>query len=130
MEYSNKLLLIIHWFVGLGAAAGGVSAVIDPHAPMGIPAEQALQHAPFSTFLIPGLFLLIVLGAGNIAGALFSRRYPAWRRSIGAGFGIILMLWIIIQCQMMQTVVFLHVLFFLIGALQLLISLKGFKREG
>ena len=126
MKADHRILFILHWIVGLGAAAGGLSAVINPLTPMGIPAET-LQYSPFSTFLIPGLFLLIVLGLGNIAGALASGMIPPWKGYIGTGMGTILVLWIVVQCYMLRDIVFLHILFLLIGIFQALVSLKVIK---
>ena len=120
---SLRFMVFLHGFVGIGAAAGGMSAVIDPSAPLGITTD-ALQFSPFSSFLIPGLFLLLILGCGNIAAGVISYRKPQYARYAGIGFGAVLMLWIVIQCIMLQSVVFLHVLFFLIGALQLLSGVK------
>ena len=52
---------------------GGLSAVTNPVAPLGISTE-ALAYGPFADFLIPGLVLLIVLGLGNIGTGILTIR--------------------------------------------------------
>lgn len=122
MGWIGRSLQGMHWFVGVGAAGGGISALIDPLNPMGISAEEALEQAPFETFLIPGLFLFIVLGAGNCIGALIDRSRRDLQGYISILFGIILVLWIIIQCVMLRSVVLLHGIFLGIGMLQFLLG--------
>ncbi len=128
MKRTAAVLQGIHWFVGIGAIAGGIAALVNPLNPMGVGAE-ALEHAPFDTFLIPGLFLLIVLGAGNCLGALTGIRYPQWRGYLAAAFGAVLVLWIVIQCIMLRSVVLLHVLYLLIGVFQSAMGLKLMRRN-
>ncbi len=128
MKRTAAVLQGIHWFVGIGAIAGGIAALVNPLNPMGVGAE-ALEHAPINTFLIPGLFLLIVLGAGNCLGALTGIRYPLWRGCLAAAFGAILVLWIAIQCIMLRSVVLLHVVYLLIGLVQSILGLYLLKKS-
>jgi len=112
----------LHLLVGVGAVAGGWAAVSNPHSPLGMPAE-ALRTGPFSSFLVPGLFLMIVLGLGNLAAfgvSFLPWRYRSW---LDGALGGILILWILIQCWILQAVVFLHVLFFGFGVIQGILAL-------
>ena len=84
----------LHFFVGVGAVFGGLAAVTDPIAPLGIPAET-LGNGPFTDFFIPGLVLLVVLGLGNIAtGVLVLRKTPyhGMVSAIGAAQGVLALL--------------------------------------
>lgn len=124
-----KLMRGLHVFIGIGAVFGGLGAVLNPMAPMGI-STDTLKLGPFETFLVPGLFLLIVLGMGNlVAGWLL--RYP-WkvRGYISGAFAVIMVLWIVIQCVILQSVNALHVLFFLLGLLQGILALGCLRRDG
>lgn len=117
MKKISVSLIVLHYFVGLGALFGGSAAVINPQSPMGMSVD-ALKNSPFSTFLIPGLFLLLVLGGGNLAGIAISRKFPVLKGYIAGFMGAVLIAWIVIQCILLQAVVFLHILFFIIGAVQ------------
>ncbi len=129
MAKKERVLFALHIFVGIGALGGGLAAILNPHEPLGVPAE-ALKNSPFENYLIPGILLFTLIGLGNLAGAaaLPSRlRLRSYSSSI---LGWALMIWIIVQCIMLQDVVFLHVLFFVIGAVQAAISIQILYEEG
>ncbi len=129
MEKLYKLLFALHLFVGTGAIFGGMAAIIDPYEPLGIPLE-ALKYSPFSNYLIPGIILFSILGLGNIIGALIFKLEPSFEGYTGGILGCALVIWIVVQCIMLRSVAFLHVLFFLIGVLQaVLAAIVLFKKN-
>ncbi len=97
--------------------SGGLAAVTDPTSPLDVPTDM-LENGPFEDYFIPGLFLMIVLGAGNLAAAVVTIRRIRFDGIVSGGMGAILIGWIVIQCYILQTVAALHVIFFLIGAVQ------------
>ena len=117
MRRIEKLCVIIHLFVGIGALGGGAVPIINPSSPMGMSAE-ALQNSPFTSFLIPGLLLFVVIGLGNLFAALSFFRQWELRPFISGFFAFALVMWLAIQCAMLQAVAALHVIFFCIGAAQ------------
>jgi len=122
MKIINRLLLILHGFVGLGAMGGGMMAILNPDGPGGM-AVDVLKNSPFSNFLIPGIILFTVIGLGNIFSAitiLLKSRYQGYISSV---FGWALVIWIIVQCIMLNIVVHLHVIFFIIGLVQAILSM-------
>lgn len=119
----RKMIIGLHWLVGVGAAAGASGVLIDPSGKtMGVPLE-ILQYSPFADFLIPGLFLFIVLGIGNIVAAVLTMKSVKYITYVNCILAGILVLWIIIQCIMLRDIVALHVIFFLIGVLQGILGL-------
>lgn len=59
---SSYILIFLVLFQFVGAIPSGFSMIIDPSGGgMGIPL-YLLEQSPFSNYLIPGLFLFIVLG--------------------------------------------------------------------
>lgn len=109
--------------------AGGFGVLIDPSGgAMGVPVDM-LRYSPFKDFFIPGLFLFGVLGIGNLLAVFIAWRQ--WRIApfVQAGIGIVLVLWIVIQCMMLRSVVFLHVLFFVIGTIQSWLGWKALQRH-
>jgi hypothetical protein len=107
----------LHFLVGLGGIAGGLGALSNPNAPMGI-STDILKNGPFRSFLIPGLFLLIVLGAGNLAAGALALLKAKGRECLTACMGGVLVAWIVIQCLILWTVNGLHAAFFAVGAVQ------------
>ncbi len=113
----NKVLFGLHLFVGAGAIFGGLAAILNPISPLGITMD-ALKQSPFHDYLIPGLILFIVVGLGNLFAALMIRLTSNAQGYTSSVFSWAVVFWIVVQCVMMQTVAFLHVLFFLIGLVQ------------
>jgi len=129
MRANYKILLIIHLFVGLGALAGGLVAIADPYEPLGIPAEL-LDGSPFSSYLVPGLILFIVIGMGHIFSALTALKKSKWQGYISSVFSWALMIWIVVQCIMINTVELLHILYFLIGLLGAVFAMRILFEQG
>jgi len=75
---------VLQVFTALGAPAGGFGLVLEPSgANLGIPLE-ALEHSPFSTYLVPGIVLFMVNGLGSLVGAAgkegSDNQKPFWLR--------------------------------------------------
>jgi hypothetical protein len=121
MKIVYGLFFALHAFVGIGGMAGGMAAITNPQAPLGAPVEL-LKNSPFSNFLIPGIILFTIIGVGNVISALvllFKSRYQAY---VSGVFGSALVIWIVVQCIMLNAVAFLHVLFFIIGLVQVVLA--------
>lgn len=119
----------LHFLVGIGGVAGGLGALSNPEAPMGI-STDILKNGPFHSFLIPGLFLLIVLGAGNLAAGALTLLKAKGRECVTACMGGVLVAWIVIQCLILWTVNGLHAVFFIVGAIQGCLGLALIIRNG
>lgn len=129
MKTIVKICIILHIFVGIGALAGGFAAIINPYNPMGLDAAQALKFSPFKDFLIPGILLFTVIGLGNLFAALAFLRNWRLKPWISGFFASALVIWIAVQCIMLQTIVALHVIYFCIGAVQGLMALYLLYRK-
>ncbi len=114
MKTVHRLLFAMHVFVGIGALGGGLAAITNPHDPLGVPSEL-LKNSPFNDFFIPGIILFTLLGIGNLLSAFMFRYKSKYQGYISSIFGWALVIWIVVQCIMLDTVHFLHVIFFLIG---------------
>jgi hypothetical protein len=74
-----------------------------------------LANSPLDSFLLPGLFLLIVNGFANLLGAFLSFTRNRYAGHAGLILGILLCLWIIIQVYWITLSSFLQPLFLVIG---------------
>ncbi len=122
MKKKYRVLLGLHIFVGLGAIVGGMACVISPLAPFGAPVSM-LENSPFDDFLIPGIILLTVIGLGNVVSAILFRfrlKYQAYVSNVSSWA---LVIWIVVQCIMLQAVAAPHILYFAIGMVQGIIAL-------
>jgi hypothetical protein len=103
---------------------GGSAAIYSPSgSAVGISVE-ALKNGPFTDFFIPGVFLFVVLGLGNLAAFITGKKNNKNQAYISGSLGVILCLWIAIQCYMLYTINPLHVIFFVIGIIQILLAKK------
>jgi len=125
---------------GVAALIGGVQLLSDPYgAPLGMPLGF-LAGSPFTSYLIPGLLLTVVLGAFPLlALALLWWRpeWPAmawlerathrhWTWSLGVAAGVAMMVWIAVQVAMLGAS---HPLQAFIAGLGLVVVLLAFVPE-
>lgn len=122
MKKLYRLLFILHAFVGLGAMGGGMMAILNPQGPGGMPTD-ALKNSPFSNYLIPGIILFTVIGLGNIISAVTIRLKLRYHGYVSSVFGWALVIWIIVQCIMLNSIVHLHVIFFIIGLVEAVLAM-------
>jgi hypothetical protein len=62
------------WFVAVTAILGGTMLALRPDGSLLRASPSLLRHTPFTSFLTPGLLLMIVVGLGNaLAGAAVAR---------------------------------------------------------
>ncbi|MFC2112672.1 hypothetical protein ACFLTA_05330 [Bacteroidota bacterium] len=106
-------------FIGLGALGGGFMLVIDTSgSALGVPLSF-LEGSPFPNFLIPGIFLLVVNGVGSLIGAGFSFTRRPYAQETAIVLGVILVAWIVIQVIIIRSFSWMHVLYFILGVLEL-----------
>lgn len=126
MKVIQRILLSLHVLVGMGACLGGISALLNPKEPMPGVSVELLKQSPFEDFFIPGLILFFLFGICNLIAAC---SYLS-KRPIQSYFGIVLgsglVIFIAVQCFMLQMINSLHLLFGVIGLLQVIGSLYVF----
>lgn len=112
---SRKALGVFHVLIGIGALGGGFGAIMDPTGgAMGI-STDVLRNSPFDSFLIPGLFLFIVIGLFNVIAGVTAWRGYRYQAYVSGVLCAILSLWIIVQVYMMWAINYLHVIYFFVG---------------
>ena len=120
---------VLQAFIGLGALGGGIMLVIDPSgSALGVPLSF-LEGSPFPDYLIPGIFLLVVNGVGSLIGAGYSFSRKRYAQEIAIVLGSILVAWIVIQVIIIRSFSWLHVLYFILGVLELGIGLYIWRRR-
>lgn len=117
-----KAFKLMHYFIGLSMILGGLWAFFNPYSPMGIP-NESLAFSPFDTFTIPGIYIILFLGTGNILAGWLIDKKSIFQGYISALTGIGLLVWIVFQCNILQFVGILHILFFILGAFQFIFSI-------
>lgn len=97
--------------------------VIDPSgSALGVPLSL-LEGSPFTNFLVPGIFLLVVNGIGSMIGAGLSFTKKRYAQDIAIVLGTILVAWIVIQVVIIRSFSWLHILYFILGVVELIIGM-------
>jgi hypothetical protein len=84
---------------------------------------DALKNSPFSNYLIPGIILFTVIGLGNIISASAILLRSRFHGYVSGVFSLSLVIWIVVQCIMLNTIVHLHVIFFIIGLVEAVLAM-------
>ena len=113
-----RALIVLVVFGALSALVGAVLAIAANGA--GVPLEY-LKNSPFSSYLIPGLILGMVVGGTQLAAAiaLLAKRDKALLLSAVAGFGMLI--WIFVEVAMIQQFSWLQGAYFILGSLELIL---------
>jgi len=122
MKKVYSLLFYLHVLVGLGAVLGGLAAIINPNEPLGMPVE-VLKNSIFINYLIPGIILFTVIGIGNLFSAFMFKFKSKFQGCISSVFSWALVIFIVVQCIILNLVAFPHILFFIIGLIQAILSM-------
>jgi len=112
--------LVLSAFNALSALGGGIGILLTDG--LGMPASM-LTGGPFSSFTLPGIVLLVVVGGTQVLAAtlLFTRRESAPLWLAVAGFGMLV--WIFVETMMIRGGSVLQVLYFSTGSVQLILAL-------
>jgi hypothetical protein len=124
------LAVALELFTAVGAIPVGIMLVTDPTgARVGFPPGW-IEATPFGSYLVPGIYLLVMNGAGMLvlAGLTVMRHWTApWLTGVlGTGLAI----WIGVQLVVMPEVSFLQAIFGVIGVALMAVSVAWLRRTG
>lgn len=118
------LLVSVAIFNALSAIGGGIGMIVADGLSM---PKSLLADTPFTTFAIPGLILLVVVGGTQLSAAvlLLARRESALFWSAVAGFGMLI--WIISEIGFIHAFTWAQTIYVVSGLLQLVlvVALSG-----
>lgn len=117
---ARRILIIALWFGAISALGGAALAIVANGA--GVPLSY-LDGTPFTSFLIPGLILGIVIGGTQAVAAVSvqrDQRASAILASI-AGFGM--MIWVFFELAIISEYSWLQTFYFGLGIAQLALVL-------
>jgi hypothetical protein len=113
MSRTYKALIRISLFNALSAVGGGIGLVTGT---LPIPTEL-LRHTPFDSYVIPGLFLGLIIGGSALGGAIALVTHGKRSRFISAGAGVIMVGWITGETILLRGFSWLQGLYLLTGLL-------------
>ncbi len=105
-------LIVLSIFIGVGAVAGGVGLIAEA----GLGMDTAwLEGTPFSSYVVPGYILLIVVGGSNLLAATLLLINHEKASTFAFLAGAILTVWIVAQVAMIGLVHLLQPIYFVFG---------------
>ena len=131
MERKKKYLFlgITEAFVALGALPAGYSMIVEPDGGGLGMTLSLLSGSPFKDFFIPGLFLFIVNGLLNVAGAVLSFKKSKFAPVTGLVLGFGLLIWIVVQVYSVGLNHFLQPAYFMIGVGEIILSFSLYSAK-
>ena len=121
--------IILLVFTGISACFGGIVLMMDPTGSIIQMPVELLKQSPFTNFLIPGLILLIIIGIGSIVTTVFVISKNKYFPKIITASGSALIIWIITQIFMLQSLSYLHFVYGGIGLILLILGVIQWKIE-
>ena len=120
----GRILLVLFFFIGLGALAGSIGVMKDV---MPIP-EVWLRGTPFHSYFYPALILCVVVGGSQFAAAfiLLWRSSLAKRASLIAG--LVLIGWMVGELTLIGFQAPIQVCFVAIGLVEAGLSFASLRR--
>lgn len=112
----------LNGLIGIGGIAGGILALWPTAFQKAGLNTSMLINSPFTSFLVPGLFLLLVIGVGNLLTSWSTLTKQAESACYQCLLGVIQLLWICLQCLMLLTITPLHLLFLALGLTQIILG--------
>lgn len=114
-------------FTAIGAIPAGIGYLMDTTGKGMGASPELLANSPLDSFLLPGLFLVLVNGIANLAGAWLSFKRNRYAGHAGLLLGTALALWIIIQVAWISLSSVLQPLFLVVGLVNMFLGWKIMK---
>ena len=93
----GTMAVVLQLLLAVGALAGGAALMLGPRGEILPLPVDALAGSPFSTYFVPGLVLLTVLGIGPIGVATLALRHARLAPMLTVLVGFALLAWLGVQ---------------------------------
>src|SRR5215467_7554958 len=95
-RFDRVAVVLVTALVGLTAiVAGWTMTISGTVGGYGMPADWFSDYSPFSDYLVPGLLLLVVVGAGGVLTAMVCLNDTQWGSVAALVYGLVLIGWIV-----------------------------------
>jgi hypothetical protein len=96
-------LILLLWFVAIGALYGGAQLVIAPDGSRMNMRLAWLVETPFMDYFVPGLILMVIVGGGHALIGWGVLRHWTHASLLAGAAGASLVIWIVVQMLMLHT---------------------------
>jgi hypothetical protein len=103
MQHKLRVFAFILLFInGIGAIWGGAGLIYDPTGEFMQMPLDFLKYSPFSTYLIPGILLLLFNGLLSTSFAIMGLRKHKHFAYMAIAQGLVLAIWLTVQIIMIR----------------------------
>jgi len=120
----GRILLVLFFFIGLGAVAGSIGVMKEV---MPFP-EVWLRGTPFHSYFYPGLILCLVVGGSQFAAAFILLRRSSLANRASLIAGLVLIGWIVGEFRLIGFQAPIQVCFVAIGLVEVGLSFASLRR--
>lgn len=113
----EAILIAILLFLALGGLVGGIAMISKPDGSLLKLPTDLLKNSPVDTYLLPGIFLLVVMAVWPLVNIVAIVWTLEWGKASVITLGFVAMGWIIYQIVTIKTFWFLQPAIFIVGAL-------------
>jgi hypothetical protein len=121
----GRILLLLFFFIGLGAIVGSIGVMKDF---MPFP-EVWLRGTPFHSYFFPGLILCLVVGGSQLVAAFVLLWHDSVARMASLSAGLILTGWMIGELTLIGFQAPIQVFFVTIGVLEVGLAFTKLRRS-
>jgi len=112
----RRALLVLLFFGAVSSLAGGVLGVFMNGA--GVPLAY-LESTPFTSYLVPGLILAVVIGGTQMSAAVSTLKRADHSNALSAVAGFGMIIWIFVELALMSEYSWLQTVYFAVGVAEL-----------
>lgn len=123
------MIRILCLFNALTAIPSGVLLMLYPDGRIFQFPPGLLEHTPFRDYFLPGAFLSMMVGGSALVATFAMFRNSGYQYRLAMASGVILIGWILIQTMLLQSVHWLHISYFVIGMLVLILSVVFINQD-
>ena len=124
------IAIVLEVFTALGAIPVGLMFLADPTGQLVQVPRGWIEATVFGSYVVPGLYLLLVNGLGMLALAFLSvRRHPVAPWLTGT-LGVGLIIWILVEILLLPETMFLTWIFLATGVALGFVALFWLRRTG
>lgn len=111
----RRILLGLQLFNAVSAVGGGIALAAGV---LGVPVVL-LRHTPFDSFVVPGIFLAVIIGGSAAIGAAALLNHWTRALAVSAAAGTVMIGWILGETLLVEGFSWLQGLYLLTGSLAL-----------
>jgi hypothetical protein len=115
-------------FTAIGAIPVGIMFLLDPTGQMVQVPQGWIEATVFGTYVVPGLYLLLVNGLGMLALAALSMRHHWLAPWLTGALGVGMIIWILVEILVLPETMFLTWIFLAVGLCLGVVALFWLRR--